>query len=582
MNTSIIQSGDIKLKVFTQGKKGSTSIVLVHGYPDSHSVWKRVAELLSNHYYVITYDVRGAGDSEIPRSVSDYNIKKLSADLLAVVNSQIGDSPFHLVGHDWGSIQSWESVTAEGPLKQRILSFTSISGPCLDHMGFWLRKNSLSISVSAKLSIFKQAVSSWYIGFFHLPAVAPNLWRIGLAKLWPYYLKYRENITDADLNPTQIKDGRFGVQLYQANFRKKLFQPEERFASCPVQLIVPSKDNYVGAHLFDDLHHWVDDLYRRDIEANHWVPLSHPETISEWVIEFVESIEKNKITKSLEKLRVFSNRNKKSVEEKVALITGAGSGIGRATAFELAEAGANIVCVDINEVSAKRTAELCRALGANAWSRQVDVGSSQAMQRLANWVDKEIGGADIVINNAGIGMAGGVLDTTPKDWEAILKVNLWGVLHGSRMFAEQMIKNNSKGHIINVASAAAFAPNRKLAAYSTSKAAVHMLSECLRAELADKHIGVTAVCPGFVATDIAKNTVYAGLDSETQRKKQAKADALYRRRNFPPEEVAKSIHKAILTNQPLSLVGVEAWTTRLSSRFTPSLSRRVAQIDITP
>ena len=171
--------------------------------------------------------------------------------------------------------------------------------------------------------------------------------------------------------------------------------------------------------------------------------------------------------------------------------------------------------------------------------------------------------------------------TSTKDWDRLLKVNLWGVIHGSRLFARQMIDGHRKGHIVNVASAAAFAPNRKLAAYSTSKAAVHMLSECLRAELAEHHIGVTSICPGFVATGIANSTVYAGLSDEQQAEKRAKADALYKRRNFSPDQVAAAIFDAVQSNPALSLVGAEAWTTRLLSRFAPVLSRQVARLDIT-
>ena len=133
-----------------------------------------------------------------------------------------------------------------------------------------------------------------------------------------------------------------------------------------------------------------------------------------------------------------------------------------------------------------------------------------------------------------------------------------------------------------MASAAAFAPNRKLAAYSTSKAAVHMLSECLRAELAEHDIGVTAICPGFVATGIANATVYAGVSEQEQAEKRARADALFKRRNFSPDDVAEAILKAVLHNPALTLVGAEAWGIRLLSRFAPALSRRVARIDLTP
>ncbi len=582
MSSSIVLSKNIALRVFTYGNSKKTPVVLVHGYPDNHTVWRAVAKLLAKHYFIITYDVRGAGKSAAPDKQEDYKMRALSEDLEAVVDSQIGDKAFHLVGHDWGSIQSWESVTAEGPLKPRILSYTTISGPCLDHMGYWLKKNAFNLSVEDKTRVLKQAVSSWYIGFFHLPLIPSVLWQLGLDKFWPSYLKHRENVIETKPNPYQKKDGRYGVQLYKANFLNKLTQPEARYTACPVQLIVPTQDNYVSTHLFDDLHHWVKDLYRRDINANHWVPLSHPEIIAQWISEFVDGVEKGKMSSAIEQAKVRPERCDLPLLGKIAVITGAGSGIGRSTAFELAEAGADIVCVDINPQSADRTAELCRALGSKAWSHTVDVGSAQAMQRLSSWTEKELGGVHIVVNNAGIGMAGGILETSTKEWEALLKVNLWGVIHGSRLFAQQMVKNQTNGHIINVASAAAFAPNRQLTAYSTSKAAVHMLSECLRAELAEKGVKVTAVCPGFVATGIANSTVYAGLDEAAQEQKRAKADALYQRRNFSPNEVAKSILKSLDSNPALSLVGTEAWITRLLSQFSPPISRKIAQIDITP
>ncbi|KAA1175841.1 SDR family oxidoreductase [Marinobacter salinexigens] len=581
-NTLRVPSGDTTLNVITYGDNRKVPIVLVHGYPDNHTVWQPVAERLAEKHFVITYDVRGAGESSAPKKQADYRIQQLSDDLRAVVDVIIPGKPFHLAGHDWGSIQSWESVTA-GPLQQRILSYTTISGPCLDHMGYWLRNKTLNLSASAKAEVLKQLFSSWYIGFFHLPVLAPVAWQGGLDKLWPRYLKLREKVAESTPNPTQEKDGRNGVQLYRANFRHKLLNPEPRPAHCPVQLIVPTRDNYVGAHLFDGLHEWVPQLYRRDINANHWVPLSHPDRIAHWIGEFVTGVDSGNMPSALQHARVRPERFGLPLTGKTAVITGAGSGIGRATALRLAGLGADLVCVDINEDAAKDTARDVRALGAVAWSKQVDVGSAAAMQKLARWVEKELGCAEIVVNNAGIGMAGGVLDTSNQDWERILKVNLWGVIHGSRLFGQQMVDAHCAGHIINVASAAAFAPNRKLAAYATSKAAVHMLSECLRAELAEYDIGVTSVCPGFVATGIAQNTVYAGLSDEEQAEKRAKADSLYKRHaTFTPEDVAERICQSILHNPAISLVGPEALATRIVSRFAPTVSRMVARLDITP
>lgn len=592
ITTHRIASQGIQLHAVAYGNTNNTPIVLVHGYPDNHRVWQAVAERLADKYYVITYDVRGAGESDAPTGVSDYKMALLAQDLAAVVDALIPGRRFHLAGHDWGSIQSWESVTTNH-LKSRIASYTSISGPSLDHMAYLMRDKLKATSVRAKRELFTQLTSSWYILFFQLPGMAPALWRAGMGKWWPSFLEKREGVKEAGENPTQTDDGATGVKLYRANFQDKLLNPEPRYAHCPVQLIIPTKDNYVGDYLFEQIHRWVPELYRRELHASHWVPLSHPTLIADWIDQFATFIdekadridEKTTVDSNnatlMQRYRVNPDRQPLPLAGKLAVITGAGSGIGRATAVKFAENGADIVCVDINGAAAERTALLCRALDAMAWARVTDVGSAPAMEALAQWVEEALGGADIVVNNAGIGMAGGMLDTSVAEWDKLLKVNLWGVIHGSRLFARQMINNARRGSIVNVASAAAFAPNRKLTAYSTSKAAVHMLTECLRAELSDNDIGVTAICPGFVATGIAASTVYAGLNEAEQAKKRARADALYKRRNFSPEQVADAVFNAVLKNPAVALVGAEAWTTRLLSRFAPDISRLIAKIDLT-
>jgi pimeloyl-ACP methyl ester carboxylesterase len=297
MRTATIRvvSNGISLLVRSWGDPGRVPLVLVHGYPDNHQVWQPVAERLADRFYVIAYDVRGAGGSDVPGKVADYRMEQLSRDLQAVVDGLIPGREFHLAGHDWGSIQSWESVTTE-PLKSRILSFTTISGPCLDHIGFWMRKRFTSLSWREQRKAFKQLLSSWYIVFFQLPVIPPLSWRLGLGKWWPLYLEKREGVREAVTNPSQTKDGQFGVNLYRANFQAKLLHPEPRYATAPVQLIVPTGDNYVGTQLFEDLHEWVPQLHRRDIDANHWVPLSHPDKIASWIGDFAEAVDGGKLS----------------------------------------------------------------------------------------------------------------------------------------------------------------------------------------------------------------------------------------------------------------------------------------------
>ena len=133
---------------------------------------------------------------------------------------------------------------------------------------------------------------------------------------------------------------------------------------------------------------------------------------------------------------------------------------------------------------------------------------------------------------------------------------------------------------MNVASAAAFAPSRTLPAYSTTKAAVLMATECLRAELDSHDIGVTAICPGFVDSDITRTTTYVGVDETAQQAKRDRAVAAYHRRNYTPERVARHIVRAVERNTPVAAVSVESKFLRELNRIAPPLARRLAKVDL--
>ena len=202
------------------------------------------------------------------------------------------------------------------------------------------------------------------------------------------------------------------------------------------------------------------------------------------------------------------------------------------------------------------------------------------MEAFAQWVESELGAPDVVINNAGIGLSGRMLDTSTADWDQLLRVNLWSVILGSKLFALQMLAAGKAGHIVNVASAAAFTPTRALPAYATTKAAVLMLTDCLRAELADQRIRVTSVCPGLIDAAITRNSRFVGVSAEEQDRQRARAKKLYARRNLKPSAVAAAILDAVRTGKSEVLVGAEAHATRLLGRFLPGLSRRLAQVEV--
>jgi NAD(P)-dependent dehydrogenase (short-subunit alcohol dehydrogenase family)/pimeloyl-ACP methyl ester carboxylesterase len=477
--TTTVTSQGVNLQVYTFGDSSKVPVVLVHGYPDNHSVWQPVADRLAKKYFVISYDVRGAGASDAPRKQADYRMSLLSADLAAVVDATVPGQDFHLVGHDWGSIQSWESVTAEGPLKARIKSYTTISGPCLDHMGHWMRRRTLNLSPSAKTKVFKQALSSWYIGFFHLPVLAPGAWQGGLDKLWPRYLKHRENVQEPEANPTQGKDGKHGVQLYRANFRNKLINPEARHAACPVQLIVPTRDNYVGTQLFEDLHEWVDELYRRDINANHWVPLSHPDTVAAWIGDFVAGVENGKMPGALQHARVRPERLGLPLYGKTAVITGAGSGIGRATALGLAGVGYTVVAAGRRREALEETASAIRDGQAPMLVVPCDVANAKSVAHLFATTVEVLGRLDVLFNNAGISAPAVLLEDLGLDaWQQVVDTNLTGAFLCTREAFRIMKEQDPRGgRIINNGSVSAQAPRPDSAPYTATKHAITGLTK---------------------------------------------------------------------------------------------------------
>jgi NAD(P)-dependent dehydrogenase (short-subunit alcohol dehydrogenase family) len=261
-------------------------------------------------------------------------------------------------------------------------------------------------------------------------------------------------------------------------------------------------------------------------------------------------------------------------------VTGGARGIGRATAIEFARDGADVLIADIDDVAAKETVDDLRELGVRAWAAHLDVSDGAAWEAFATTVRADHGVPDVLVNNAGIGMGGPFLRTTVADWDKILGVNVWSVIHGCRLFAAQQVERGEGGHIVNIASAAAYSPSMVYPAYATTKAAVLMLTECLQAELHREGIGVTAVCPGFIDTDISRTTIHVGVDDAAATELRAHQVASYQRRNYPPEKVATQIVRAVAAGRPIAVITPEARLLRAVSRFAPAVGRRVARLDL--
>jgi NAD(P)-dependent dehydrogenase (short-subunit alcohol dehydrogenase family) len=263
----------------------------------------------------------------------------------------------------------------------------------------------------------------------------------------------------------------------------------------------------------------------------------------------------------------------RSLDGKTALVTGAGSGIGRATALALATRGASLVVCDLNEAGLDETAQAARRLGRDVLARRVDVASVDEMRTFADAVHAQVEAVDILMNNAGVGLGGGFLHTTLEDWRWIIGVNLSGVIHGCHFFLPAMVRRRRGGHVVNVASAAGYVATEALAAYSTTKFAVVGLSEALRDELRPHGIGVTAVCPGLINTPITQTSPLRGPEATAEAR--AYMVDVYRRRNYPPERVATNVLKAIQRNRAVAPISPEAWVMYVLKRLAPGMVARV-------
>ncbi|QIS07543.1 SDR family NAD(P)-dependent oxidoreductase [Nocardia brasiliensis] len=267
-------------------------------------------------------------------------------------------------------------------------------------------------------------------------------------------------------------------------------------------------------------------------------------------------------------------------DPRLVLITGAGSGIGRATALRYAERGATVVVTDIDGDTASATAQMIRARGGSAVVYVLDVTDDNAWQQLAAEVSEQHGVPDILVNNAGFGIAGGFLEHTKSDWDRLLAVNLDGVVNGCRAYAPRMAERGS-GQIINIASGLGYIPWAMTPSYCTSKAAVRMFSECLRVELAPKRVGVTVICPGVVGgTAIVSNArMVASLDDmESIEKGEFQRVAGFLVEKFgskfsSPDYVARGIVRAGQHNWAVVPVRPESWLMFALHRLSPGLLR---------
>ncbi|NEA32633.1 alpha/beta fold hydrolase [Streptomyces sp. SID13031] len=272
-----------RIAVYEYGEPTAPVLIAVHGYPDNASLWEPVATRLTEHFRVITYDVRGAGESDHPRKRAEYKLERLEEDFLAVLDAVSPDQPIQLLAHDWGSIQAWHFVTSER-LQGRIASFVSISGPSLDHAGYFLRRRGLSRDG------LKQLVHSWYVFYFQLPWLPERGWRKGWAHRVFGRLERSAEGTSPDAGERSVADYVNGLNLYRANVVPRLLRPQERRTGVPVLAVSPDGDAFVTTPLQTDIARWAPNLSVQVVRGGHWMPRNDPGLVARLTLEHTRRV----------------------------------------------------------------------------------------------------------------------------------------------------------------------------------------------------------------------------------------------------------------------------------------------------
>lgn len=293
MQTRTLRRPQTQLHVVEAGDPAKPAILFLHGFPDCHDLWLPSMQTLSSDYHVISFDIRGAGQSTAPERADGYRIPCLLEDMDAVLTATRGrEGKAHLVGHDWGSIIGW-SFVADPVYGQRANSWTSLSGPHLGAASQWLRKGILKGGPDRKPAL-NQALHSWYMLALNIPGLGQTVFRTigsavyqralsmgGLPTEHPHRQRSRNGIRSLTQNT---------FQLYSQNALNPPPTPTPGSITTPTRLLILENDAFVSPEVCEAMDQFCQQITHERLAANHWAPAIHPEWISSRIEAFIGNL----------------------------------------------------------------------------------------------------------------------------------------------------------------------------------------------------------------------------------------------------------------------------------------------------
>jgi pimeloyl-ACP methyl ester carboxylesterase len=290
----LIDSADgTRIAAYEEGNPDGPTVVLVHGWPDSHVMWDATVPYLADDYRIIRYDNRGSRNSGVPKKISAYSMTRYADDFAAVIGALAPGEKVHVLAHDWGSVGIWEYLSRP-EAADRVASFTSTSGPSADHTRRFIMD---ALKRPNRPAQFLKGVSQFlrltYQAAFSIPVLSRMAVRATVPTVIPQMLKRHDGMTDNQIrhSDTFATDAANSLKVYPANYWRTLVKGRrDHYVDVPVQVIVNAGDQFVRPYLYDETPEWVPRLWRRDIASGHWSPMSHPDLLASSVRELADHL----------------------------------------------------------------------------------------------------------------------------------------------------------------------------------------------------------------------------------------------------------------------------------------------------